>query len=395
MRRSMLIMAGLALALSAAPATGALAADRSGRDGGPKTLTIAVFGDSPYGTSPVDTVQFANTPSFIDSINSDPDVRLVMQVGDIHSGKQYCTQAYDQSVYDLWTRFQDPLVYTPGDNETADCHKAAEGGGTYDPATQQIDYVLDANGLPVGYAKGDPAANLDLIRSTFFAKPNLSLGKNKKVVLSQSLAYDRRHPSDHKFVENVLWIEHGVLFVTIDLPGGSNNDQDIWYGAPAESAAQTQLREERTGADLRWIDTAFTLARLTGARGIVIGAQADMWDPEKGAAHQAGFEPIVASLASHTSAFRRPVLMFNGDSHVYRSENPLSPTASCTWELADPCTSVAYIHPGYDVANFHRVVVHGSTAPLEWLKLTIDTRTGADGPTSFGPFSWQREAPAL
>jgi hypothetical protein len=35
--------------------------------------------------------------------------------------------------------------------------------------------------------------------------------------------------------------------------------------------------------------------------------------------------------------------------------------------------------------------VHGSTAPLEWLKLTIDARgPAAPGAETFGPFSWQR-----
>jgi hypothetical protein len=41
-----------------------------------------------------------------------PKVDLVLHVGDIHSGKQYCTQAYDQSIFDLWPQFEDPLVYT-------------------------------------------------------------------------------------------------------------------------------------------------------------------------------------------------------------------------------------------------------------------------------------------
>jgi hypothetical protein len=123
----------------------------------------------------------------------------------------------------------------------------------------------------------------------------------------------------------------------------------------------------------------------------VIGAQADMWDPEKGAAHQAGYEPIVASVASHTASLGRPVLMLNGDSHVYRSDNPLSSTASCTWELATACTSESFIHPGYEVANFHRIVVHGSTFPLEWLKLSIDPGTNGNSATSFGPFSWARQ----
>ena len=69
---------------------------------------------------------------------------------------------------------------------------------------------------------------------------------------------------------------------------------------------------------------------------MVIVAQADMWDPEKGAAHQSGYEPIVQNIATHTTAFGKPVLMFNGDSHVYQTGNPLSP--------ADP---VFAMHPGY------------------------------------------------
>jgi len=42
------------------------------------------------------------------------------------------------------------------------------------------------------------------------------------------------------------------------------------------------------------------------------------------------------------------------------------------------------------VPNFHRIVVHGSTFPLEWLRLTVDPRATAAGPDSFGPFSWER-----
>jgi hypothetical protein len=42
-------------------------------------------------------------------------------------------------------------------------------------------------------------------------------------------------------------------------------------------------------------------------------------------------------------------------------------------------------------ANTHRIVVHGSTTPLEWLRLTVDPRVNAPaGPDAFGPFSWQR-----
>jgi hypothetical protein len=376
------------IALGAAAAvTLALSADAFAGNGTPidpasaNVLTLAVYGDSPYGTSPTDTAQFEATPAFIDSINADPKVDLVLHVGDIHSGKQYCTQAYDQSIYDLWTRYRDPVVYTPGDNEWTDCNKAGEGGGAYNPVTHQIDYKLDANGNPIDYAAGNPVANLDLVRSIFFPEAGVTLGGRKKQVLTQAESFDPAHPSDAKYVENVMWEQSKVLFVTINLPGGSNNDNDVWYGAPSMTGAQSQEIAERTGADLRWLDAAFAQARADDVRGVVIGAQADMWDPEKGAAHQAAYEPFVQSIASHTTDLGKPVLMFNGDSHVYRSDNPLV--------ASDP---VSYMHPGYDVPNFHRVVVHGSTFPLEWLRLTVDPGASAPaGASAFGPFSWERE----
>jgi hypothetical protein len=51
-------------------------------------LTVAVYGDAPYGTKQGDTAQLNATPAFIASINADKKVALVLHVGDIHSGKQ-------------------------------------------------------------------------------------------------------------------------------------------------------------------------------------------------------------------------------------------------------------------------------------------------------------------
>src|SRR3954468_1441249 len=187
-------------------------------------LTVAVYGDAPYGLTPTDDSQTVATPAFIESINADPKVELVLHVGDIHSGKQFCTEAYDRTVFNLWTTFTRPVVYTPGDNEWTDCHKAGEGGGTFNKTTGQIDYVVDpTTGNPVDYAKGDPIANLALVRSIFFSQPGRTLG-GAKLVLSQAVAFDRAHPSDANFVENVIFVQQRVLVVTINLPGGSNND---------------------------------------------------------------------------------------------------------------------------------------------------------------------------
>jgi len=323
------------------------------------------------------------TPAFVAAVNADPDVSLVVHVGDIHSGKQYCTEAYNRAVFNLWKQFADPLVYIPGDNEWSDCHKKAQGGGVYNATTGQIDYVLDETGAQADYAGGDPMANLALVRSLFFPQPGLTLGKKPKAVISQGYFFDRGHPADAQFVENVIWEQSEVLFVTVNLPGGSNNDLDVWYGTPTESAAQATERSDRTGAALRWLGFAFAAAKFIGSKGVVIVTQADMWDNEKGPSHEAGFEPVVSAIAASTLAFGRPVLMLNGDSHIYLSDNPLS--------AADPLN---FVHPGYDVPNFHRIVVHGSTAPLEWLRLSVDP--GVNVPASadaFGPFSWRRVVP--
>src|SRR5437879_6420798 len=103
--------AGLAVALCAIPATAA-SADPHAVHAARGAFTLAVYGDAPYGTFQGDHAELDATPAFIDSVNADPDVSSVIHVGDIHSGKQFCTQPYDQSIYDLWTRYTDPLVYT-------------------------------------------------------------------------------------------------------------------------------------------------------------------------------------------------------------------------------------------------------------------------------------------
>jgi hypothetical protein len=391
MRTPVLAAAALALGgltLAAAPGAGAAVAAEDG-------FTVAVYGDSPYGLRNSDTSQTDLTPAFISTVNADPDVSLVMHAGDIHSGKQFCTTAYDSTIASLWTGFTDPLVYTPGDNEWADCHKTGEGGGKFNATTGAVDFV--ANG---SFAQGNPADNLALVRSTFFGRPGTTLGSGTLKVTSQATAYDRRFPTDRQFVENVRWEKGDVVFVTLNIPGGSNNDTDTWYGTPAKSQAQLDDIAQRTAADLRWLDAAFGHARAERARGVVIMEQADMWDLDGNPAdHLAGYEPFVAAVAADTTAFRRPVLLVNGDSHRYRSDNPFSTSTLCVTESPAgevPCTDNLGLHPGYTVPNFHRIVVHGSTSPLEWVKLTVDEHADAPaGTNAFGPFSWTRISTGL
>src|SRR5262245_50146645 len=117
-----LVVAALALAGAVVVPGTVAGASRGARH---NVVTLAVYGDAPYGTTPTDTAEFLATPAFIGSVNADPDVSRVVHVGDIHSGKQFCTEAYDWSVAGLWLKYKDPVVYTPGDNEWTDCHKAS------------------------------------------------------------------------------------------------------------------------------------------------------------------------------------------------------------------------------------------------------------------------------
>ena len=356
-------------------------------------FTAAIIGDFPYGLTNADVLQSDAAPAFVKRINSDKDLSLVVHVGDIHSGKQQCTQAYDEAIARIFSGFALPLVYTPGDNEWADCHKAGQGGGLYNATTKKVELIMDAAGNPQDFAGGSPIANLWLVRKLFFATPGQTLGSNTLKVDSQAEKFDPAHPKDAQFVENVMFEKGGVLFVTLNIPGGSNNDLDPWYVTPALSADQVREADERNGATTRWIAAAFAKAKADKVAGVVVVNQADMWDPEKGAAHQTGYDVLITALKIGVKSFGKPVLMLNGDSHVYRSDNPMSPTATCVLDGATTCASDYNIHPaiGVDLPNFHRVVVHGSTAPLEYLKLTVDSSKNApNGDSAFGPFAWAR-----
>jgi len=112
---------------------------------------------------------------------------------------------------------------------------------------------------------------------------------------------------------------------------------------------------------------------------VVLALQADMWDPEAAAPGGAGLDqytPFVQLLAKRAREFRRPVLLLNGDTHLYLTDRPLT----------DPSSATGAIHHTVAVPNLTRIVVQGSTnSPAEWLKLTIDPRKP-------DPFKWTNVA---
>lgn len=324
--------------------------DERGESESAQPLTVAVFGDWPYSQNLLD-----NAPLLINSVNADRKVEAIFHLGDIHSGSMPCTSAdilpaistanpnWNQKIFFNFQQFNTPVFYTPGDNEWSDCHKSKEK------------------------SSGDPLKELAAVRRLFFAKPGVSLGVNDVNVASQAKQFDSAYPADAQFVENVIWQKNKVLFVALNVPG-SNNDTVPWTGIFANSVAQAKEVAERSAANIRWLETAFNTAEDNHARALVVAIQADMFDPEALAAGGDGlseYTPFVQKLAELSLHFNRPVLLLNGDSHVYRTDFP----------LADPNSSTGLIHHTRAVANLQRITVQGSTnIPAEWLRLTIDPK---------------------
>jgi hypothetical protein len=339
--------AGIALALSNAAFA---SPSERGEEEGARPLTIAVIGDWPYNQNLLD-----NAPRLVASVNADSNVSALIHVGDIHSGSQPCTSAgilppiptsnpgWNQKIRYWFDQFRAPVVYTPGDNEWTDCHKKKQ------------------------FSSGDPLKELASVRDLFFSRPGVTLGARAERVATQAREFDPAYPKDAQFVENVRFEKSRIVFVTVNVPG-SNNDTLPWTSF-ANPAAQATEVAERTAADLRWLDAAFDRADDEHARAVVIALQADMWDTSALVAGGDGLDqytPIVQRIADLALKFRRPVLLLNGDSHLYEADQP----------LADPQSTLGKIHRTRAVPNLTRLTVQGSTnAPAEWLRLTIDPRT--------------------
>ncbi|HET6280830.1 MAG TPA: hypothetical protein VFH73_07690 [Polyangia bacterium] len=301
-------------------------------------VDLAVIGDTPYGAA-----QIADFPKLLADINAAPALAEIVHVGDIKNGSTRCDTTHFQLVLDNFNASARGLIYTPGDNEWTDCHRA--NNGAYDPLER-----------------------LATVRSMFFPVPGLSLGVNRKQVLSQAF-----FAGFETFVENQLWVEAGTVFVTLHVVG-SNNSLLPWYtddttGTKSDDPARrTGEVMARTTANLDWLGRAFATAGQQGAAAVIVLSQADMWDGTP----VDGFDSTVQKLASLTLAFGKPVLLIEGDSHVFKVDNPLA-AGDAVHGVSTP------------VPNLTRVVVQGSTtAPLtEWLRLHVD-------PAASSPFSWTR-----
>ncbi|MGI4971961.1 MAG: hypothetical protein ACRYGH_23700 [Janthinobacterium lividum] len=281
---------------------------------------FVALGDMPY-TLPADYPRFER---LIAAINQQqPQPRFSVHVGDIKSGSTLCTEEMYRKVFDYFQTFEQPLIYTPGDNEWTDCIRPK--AGSYDPEER-----------------------LGVIRKLFFPDHN-SFGKTKLALTSQALV-----PGFETYVENNRWTTGNIAFATVHLVGSNNNF------VPNDPRGQNREFYSRQKANLAWLDAVFAEATAQHRLGLVLFTQADMWNSVKDAKDADGFTDTVAALSRLTVAFGRPVLLVNGDSHRFLVDKPLPNPAD----------------PKQTLQNFTRLQVPGE-ADIQAVRVTVDPRQPA------------------
>jgi hypothetical protein len=173
---------------------------------------IALIGDTGY-TAAEDRLLLKTRTA----ISSRP-YAFVVHDGDIQHPQDPCNDQRLEYVHDVFDGFSIPFVFTPGDNEWADCP--------------------------------DPAARLAAIRRVFFATDQ-SLGQRRMSLTRQAAP----------FVENARWAVGNVVFATVNVPGPNGG---VLRGLDAANKA--------------WVNAAFDTAEAQNSPGVMIIWQDDPFD---------------------------------------------------------------------------------------------------------------------
>jgi hypothetical protein len=247
--------------------------------GGDMAFSFVALGDMPY-KIPDD---YAKVDRLIATINA-MKPSFSIHVGDIKSGSSPCTDENLKKAVDQLGSFEQPLVYSIGDNEWTDCHREKAG-------------------------KFDPRERLAKVREMAFANPELSLGKTPMAVESQSKAM----PKFAKFVENQRFVKNGIMFINVHVVGSNN-------GFEAADPAAAVEYFERNAANIAWLDDSFAKAKDMDAKGTVLFFQADPHDIKQSYEAEmppaSGFVGFVKAIERGAKTFTKPILAIHGDNHV-------------------------------------------------------------------------------
>jgi len=273
--------------------------------GGPTALQFALIGDTPYSAAEATALD-----SMIEDINRE-DLAFVIHVGDITGGRGPCTDEWLEARKRQFEKLRHPFVIVPGDNEWVDCHRS-------------------------GF---DPMERLGKFRE-LFESGDTSLA-------NRSLRLERQSGRYAEYREHVRWVAAGVLFVGVNVQGSNNN--------LGRTPAMDAEHRARMAAVLAWLEDSLRLAERRSLAGMLIFAQGDPdFEGKMQRKGSNGFADFRNALRDLALRFGKPVLFVNGDTHLYKLDQP----------IADPAT-------GRPLQNFIRVVVFGSPQ-TRWIRAGID-----------------------
>jgi hypothetical protein len=282
-------------------------------------LRFFAIGDLPYRESEVEPLRRLLTQAVGEG------TPFIVHLGDIKAGNAPCTDANLHAVATLFRGQPVPVVYTPGDNEWTDCHRAGAGGL-------------------------DPLARLARVREVFYGDP--------EVLRRDALGVTHQGPG---YPENAFFVHSGVLLVALHVVG-SNNGYDR-----ARPASVAEL-EARGAANRSFLSRALKAGEEQGVRALVILIHANpLFERSQGPRGFRGFKDDLIALLGR---FAGPVLVLHGDTHRFQHDRPLiepttgvpferlfrvevpgSPTVGGVWIRVDPGAAEPFVaDPVYAVS---------------------------------------------
>ena len=322
------LCAGAVLASTGAFARGDDDGDRDNHGDG--QFSFGLWGDMPYaknGDQP-------KIPALLADINSHK-LAFTIYDGDTKDGSSQCDDVtIGTNAVTMFNSMRAPLVYVPGDNEWTDCHRTNNGG---------------YNALE----------RLGFIRANLFNSVT-SFGQRKMVV-------DHQGAPGAPYSENTRWMHKGVAFVGLNVPGSNNNKVNVGSCVSSKSV-RTQVEcdadnaeyADRNAHNLDWLHQSFSMAKMNGAKGVMIVIQGDPWFdlPETETLNERadpafnGYNDFLKAIVDETNAFAGQVVLVHGDTHFFKIDKPL-------------------IDQAHLVKNFTRVETFGSPN-VHWIKVTVE-----------------------
>ena len=279
----------------------ALASDLT-RPTAEKSTQFVVIGDMPY--TDTESALLEHPDGAIAKAIKALNPPVLIHLGDFKRGRLSCTdELYKDNYRQIAQLNPHKIVYTPGDNDWADCDRFNMS------------------------ARYDELERLNTLRQIFFHQDAHQLTKDIPGLIRQE-----------GFIENALWEIDPVVFATLHIPGNNNGRKEILRSDIQAALDEADYRDQSNG---KWLQQLFAAAE--SAQAIVIAFHTDMFDfdhdkPVCSAENRTecdGYRMIRELIKTKALQFKKPVLVIHGDTLAYCLNQPYTEIPNL-WRLNAP-----------------------------------------------------------